>query len=57
MKLSAKNKKAYEKGIADRTAGVPFAENYYLHLRSLTCSSWWDKGWNEQDKAIKDILK
>ena len=57
MKMSEKNEKAYMKGIEDRTAGIPFAQNYYLHLRSLTCSSFWDKGWNEQDKEIKDILK
>jgi len=53
MKMSFKNMKAYEKGIQDRTDGVPFAQNYYLHLRSLTCSSFWDKGWKEQDNLKK----
>jgi len=56
MKISPKNKKAYQKGIEDRTAGVPFAQNYYLHLRTLVCSFYWDVGWNEQDKAIEEIL-
>ena len=53
MKMSAKNKKAFNQGKQDRLNNVPFERNYYLHLRSLISSSWWDKGWLEQDKDLR----
>ena len=48
--MSVKNNKAYNQGIEDRKNNIPFSRNYFQYMSAPTSSSYWDKGWIEQDK-------